>query len=450
MWILLAPAPARADDVRLVLHDPRRVTAPGDRCDAEICTSLLALVERAHTSVGFAFYGFRSQTALLGAFEAARARGVQLTGVVDRDVAGGNPYADTDRWVAALGDVRSDLEADRASAADHPTWLRTSSKCPRPEGTAGPLQCVALDLGDRCWLGALASRDPIRFEGDILHDKFVVTDHRYVWTGSANASDSCTGGYNANFAVVVDAPVVAGWYESELAQMYAGRYHRAKQAQGPMRAVLGDDLSIEVLFSPQHHAIDAGVVPLVAGAQRSIDVAVFFLTHTDLAQALIDAHRRGVRVRVLLDATGAANEYSKHDALRAAGIPVKVEDFGGKMHAKSAVIDGRIVIGGSMNWTKAGTDENDENTVILRSVHLADQYRTWFDGLWAGVPDRWLTGRPDPESRDSGAACADGADNDFDGRVDRDDPGCGAVPPTPPPQAATVVPKVGATCRWPS
>ena len=90
-----------------------------------------------------------------------------------------------------------------------------------------------------------------------------------------------------------------------------------------------------------------------------------------------------------------------------AAVAVKVENWGGKMHAKSAVIDGHTVITGSMNWTSAGAGGNDENTLILKSKRLGAQYEAWFEGLWQRIPDQWLSGRPDPESRNSGTACSD-------------------------------------------
>lgn len=438
-----------ADDLKLVLHDPGARGSPADSCDAEVCSSLLGLIAGATTSIDFALYGMRGQTALFDAAKAAKARGVRIRGVVDMDVNDTNYYEDTGAWMAAFPDIHTDYAVDRLSAANQRSFSSTRYACPRPAGFLGPLQCLAIDLGDQCWLSAHVSRDVIAFEGDIMHDKFVVVDGRWVWTGSTNLSDSCSGGYNANLVMVVDSPVVAAWYRTEFEQLYGGRFHTTKEAEGPMRARLSDDVSVEVLFSPQHDPIVTAVEPLIRQARRSIDIAVFYLTHKELAQDLIDAHRRGVRVRVILDATGAGNEYSKHDVLRLAGIPVKVEDFGGKMHAKSAVIDGEILIGGSMNWTNAGTRSNDENTLLVRSNALAAQYAAWFEQVWARIPERWSRGRPDPESRDSGPSCTDGVDNDFDDLVDAADPGCG---PNPPPVSAALpwqlVPKGDGKCSW--
>ena len=86
-----------------------------------------------------------------------------------------------------------------------------------------------------------------------------------------------------------------------------------------------------------------------------------------ISKALVDAKERGVKVRVILDATAATNGYSKHNYLRENGIDVKVESWGGKMHMKAAVFDKKHVVVGSMNWTKAGEKKNDENTIIIKN-----------------------------------------------------------------------------------
>lgn len=452
MWLGGLLGSARADDVKLVLYDPpSERSAPMDRCDVELCSSLLSLLKGAKTSIDFAFYGFRNQSELFEAMKAARGRGVEIRGVVDMDVKNVNYYESTASWQREFPNVVTDHAVDTESLLHQRSFSNIQYKCPRPVGFDGPLQCLAIDLGhDRCYLSAHASREPITFQGDIMHDKFVVVDHRYVWTGSTNASDSCAGGYNANLVMVVDSPQVAGWYTGELEQMLAGKFHDTKQAQLlPMRAQLDPESWLEVYFSPQHEPMKKVVEPILRHATRSIDIAVFFLTHKGVTQDLIDAHNRGVKVRVVIDATGAANEYSKHEILRLAGIPVKVEDFGGKMHAKSAVIDGGVVIGGSMNWTGAGEEDNDENTVVLHSATHAAQYEAWFQRVWSRVPDRWLEGRPDPESAESGTSCVDGVDNDHDDLADALDPGCG---PHPPPLAEAppyqIVNSAGAKCSW--
>ena len=99
------------------------------------------------------------------------------------------------------------------------------------------------------------------------------------------------------------------------------------------------------------------------------------------------------------------------------------------MIAALDAIDGEVVITGSMNWTSAGTRDNDENTIVIHSPAIAQQYHDHFDGMWGHIDDKWLEGRPDPESKDSTTACSDGSDNDFDKSKDGEDPGCGDNPP---------------------
>jgi phosphatidylserine/phosphatidylglycerophosphate/cardiolipin synthase-like enzyme len=108
---------------------------------------------------------------------------------------------------------------------------------------------------------------------------------------------------------------------------------------------------------------------------------------------------------------------------------VKVENWGGKMHAKAVVVDQQFVVAGSMNWTSAGERTNDENTIVIKSPRIADQFSAYFDKLWHSVDDRWLLDDPDPESKDSGTSWNDGIDNDFDHLIDKEDPGTSSSPP---------------------
>ncbi len=449
-WLFLALlGTAQADDLRLILNDPTARPGPLDKCDVALCTSLKQLIDEAETSIDMAFYGFRNQSALFDSLKKAKARGVKIRIVVDMDVAGVNYYKSTPLWMDEF-EVRTDHAADLAKAANQRSFGNIQYKCPRPAGFEGPLQCLAVDLGgDRCLLTAHVSEEDISFKGDIMHDKFAVVDGREVWMGSTNASDSGTGGYNANLVMVVDSPTVAGWYTNEFEQMWEGQYHDKKTPQEAMRTQLSEGVHVSTFFSPQHKPIENQVRPILQSARERIDIAVFFLTHKGVTEDLIAAKNRGVQVRVILDGTAAKNGYTKHEILRAAGIPVKIEDWGGKMHAKSAVIDGETVIGGSMNWTAAGERGNDENTIVLRSRVHAAQYQAWFDKLWSAIPDRWLEGRPDPESWDSGTACTDGVDNDCDDLDDEADPGCSKnPPPLPPLPPQQIVSKKEGVCAW--
>jgi phosphatidylserine/phosphatidylglycerophosphate/cardiolipin synthase-like enzyme len=424
---------AGAGSLSLHLNDPTDAARPEDNCKAAVCRVLLERIENASTTIDFAIYGLRSQTEILSALVAAQKRGVEVRGIVDHDIHGKSYYSSTPLLIESLGTVHTDYDHDRRELRNKRPYDPQFERCKRPAGFSGPLQCVSYDLGDQCLVVAAASREEITYQGDLMHNKFFVVDQQYVWTGSTNTSDSGTGGYNANMIALVDSKEVAGFYTAEFEQMWTeGKYHNDKVSSGKMTSELEDGTRVQVLFSPVDDPIKRAVRPALQAAKERIDIAVFFLTHKHIARDLIEAHRRGVEIRVIIDATAAKNGYTKHEVLRAAGIPVKVEAWGGKMHAKSAVIDGETIITGSMNWTSAGSAGNDENTLIIHSVDHARTYQRWFDKMWKSVPDRWLEGRPDPESRDSGTACFDGVDNDFDHLADEEEPGCGSSPPPMP------------------
>ncbi|MFT5460237.1 MAG: phosphatidylserine/phosphatidylglycerophosphate/cardiolipin synthase-like enzyme, partial [Myxococcota bacterium] len=313
---LLSTSVLAAEPLQLLLNDPAGRERPEDKCDRPICSKLLERIDAATESIDFALYGVRDQSDIVNALVRAKERGVKIRGVVDRDVDHKNYYSDTESVIASLGDIMDDFDADSATARLRASKPRSSYEppCVRPKGWEGPLQCLGYDIGDTCLIAVHASREELLFQGDIMHNKFFVIDGRYLWTGSTNLSDSGTGGYNANLVTLLDSPEVAAWYTEEFLQMHRdGRYHATKVSRGVKRATLAPGVDVEVMFSPQDKPITTGVRPLLQQATEQIDIAVFFLTHKGITEDLILAHKRGVKVRVIMDATAATNGYAKHN-----------------------------------------------------------------------------------------------------------------------------------------
>ena len=421
-----------AGSLELLINEPTGAAGPSSRCATDICLRLLRMIESAGETIDFAIYGARNQPRILEALLAAQRRGVEVRGMVDRDRQGNTYYSSTNEWVQRLGPGAVVDDQARESPSDN----YFEPGCPRPGGFEGPLQCLAYDLGDRWLLAEHASREDVTDPAKggvnkIMHNKFFVVDGRHLWTGSANISNSGIGGYNANTVVVADSPPLAAVYTAEFDRLRVRREPDDRKERDGVEVLSVGDAEVTAWFSPQDRPLRFGVQALLATAKRSIDAPVFFLTSKHAAADLIDAHRRGVRVRVIVDATSAKNGYSKHELLRAAGVATKVENWGGKMHMKVAVVDGEFLVLGSMNWTSAGEDANDENTLLVRSRPLAERMAASFEDMWRSIPNRWAQSgsRPDPESLDSTGACFDGIDNDFDDLADGQDPGCRAAPP---------------------
>lgn len=145
----------------------------------------------------------------------------------------------------------------------------------------------------------------------------------------------------------------------------------------------------QALFSPDDHVQDV-LIDLINKEQKSINIAVFSFTNGGIADALIDAHNRGVTVMVLIDNSGLQDRFNKIERLHKAGIKVRVYKqvntkglFADKMHNKFALfgnnlLNKSLVWTGSFNFTKAATQSNQENVVILDDRDIVERFNKQF------------------------------------------------------------------------
>lgn len=137
----------------------------------------------------------------------------------------------------------------------------------------------------------------------------------------------------------------------------------------------------EALFTPGDDAAGR-IVALFASAARSVDVCVFTITDDRLSRAVLDAHRRGVAVRIITDDDKAFDAGSDVGRLARAGVEVRTDREVGHMHHKFAIFDARLLLTGSYNWTRSACDENYENLVILAAPRLVADFSRAFEALW--------------------------------------------------------------------
>ncbi|MBN1248044.1 MAG: phospholipase [Anaerolineae bacterium] len=145
---------------------------------------------------------------------------------------------------------------------------------------------------------------------------------------------------------------------------------------------------IEVFFTAPSGASGAGkgglderLVALIDGAARSVDVAAFDFELSDVADALVRASARDVRVRLVTDSDYAGE--AGPVTLQAAGIPVVTDDRDPFMHNKFVIVDGYQVWTGSWNLTENGTNLHDNNVVFVQSTKLAANYAAEFEEMFA-------------------------------------------------------------------
>jgi phosphatidylserine/phosphatidylglycerophosphate/cardiolipin synthase-like enzyme len=145
----------------------------------------------------------------------------------------------------------------------------------------------------------------------------------------------------------------------------------------PVSPFAQDHPSWSVYFSPRGGCTET-IVRELDHAKTSVLVQAYSFTSAPIAKALLDAHKRRVRVQVLLDKSQRTEKYSSATFLFNQGIPVKIDAAHAIAHNKVMVIDGETVITGSFNFTKAAEEKNAENLFVIRDRRLAELYtRNW-------------------------------------------------------------------------
>ncbi len=362
-------------DYAVHFSDPERLWAHGPSDDiSRMEAALLAFIDGAQQSLDAAIYEL-ARPRLADALIAAQARGVRVRVVADDE--------------KVLREEDDKALFDRLKAAGIPVV-------------------------------------PDPFASHLQHNKFAVADGARVWTGSVNWTRSGMT-YNQENAIELRSPQVAAAYAIEFDEMFRkGRFATRKVDDTPHRFRFAGGVSLELRFAPSDQVAGA-IGQVLEGAQEELAFAMFFWTSDPLADIVLSKTARGLGFRGVWDAVGEKNQASEDDRFCAAGLPVKHEVFGGKVHDKLAVIDAEgerpVVITGSYNWTAAAEEGNDENTLIISGHRaLARAYRAEIDRLWQALPEASLCAHPGAES--GLPACDDGIDNDYDNRVDLSDPGC--------------------------
>lgn len=153
------------------------------------------------------------------------------------------------------------------------------------------------------------------------------------------------------------------------------------------------DASLAVFFSDTYandpsvgqgdpNNIDRQLATLLGTARATIDGAFYELESERIADALISAKQRGVKVRLVAD-----SDYEKNPEMQkvlAAGIPVIFDGRSALMHNKFAIIDGATVWTGSFNVTDNCAFRNNNNGLMIRSEELAENYTTEFKEMFVG------------------------------------------------------------------
>ena len=140
---------------------------------------------------------------------------------------------------------------------------------------------------------------------------------------------------------------------------------------------------IETLFSPEV-SIKENILKEMESTSSTLDLAIHEITSLDMAQALVKAKQRGVKVRIVADSKQAKIKTSQINYLIRQGIPVKV--LGGKekgvMNHRFAIFDGKRVLTGSFEWSEVSAKWNYENILMVHESEVVATFQKEFERLW--------------------------------------------------------------------
>jgi len=139
------------------------------------------------------------------------------------------------------------------------------------------------------------------------------------------------------------------------------------------------------------------VLDEINSAEESIEIIMYSMKAYDsnnsvqqLEDALIAAVKRGVEVKVILDQSKWSGEITSvtknnektKEYLEAGGVEVKFDSLKETTHVKLIIVDGKVMILGSTNWTYSAFERNNEANVVIRDPKVVSYFLTYFRNLW--------------------------------------------------------------------
>lgn len=229
-----------------------------------------------------------------------------------------------------------------------------------------------------------------------IHSKFVVVDGERGYIGSANFGAAAMR-ENREMGLYFEDDKIARTLE-RMAQFDA-KIVPAAPAEDIRSALLlqGAPESLRIKGLP---ICEEGINALCRIATRQIDIMMLAFSHQNgryevIASALRSAVRRGVKVRLIHDASSVDELKGVFPTLRDMkqwGVHIRMADIsalgknaGGQYHAKAMRVDDQYLMIGSNNWTDAASHENREVAVILRSDAMVRQFNECFETDWTSA-----------------------------------------------------------------
>ena len=237
----------------------------------------------------------------------------------------------------------------------------------------------------------------------IMHNKFLVIDTEipektFLITGSVNSTyTNIFEDYN-NLIIIQDNNI-ALTYKDEFNEMWGSTSLIPNSSNAKFGNSKSDNTQhffnvngtdIEVYFSPSDN-VNSKIENTINSADYSLYFALLYFTRSDLSNAVIDRHNAGVEIKGLIeeisDTWGSEYQYLVDNGINAHSF---LEEPG-MLHHKYAIVDYNssssdpIVLTGSHNWSTSAETKNDENTIIIHDLFVANEFYEEFSSRFNQV-----------------------------------------------------------------
>ena len=215
------------------------------------------------------------------------------------------------------------------------------------------------------------------FNPSIFHQKFIIRDGTAVLTGSTNFTDTGTTN-NLNHIVIIDDADVAKIYGREFREIRQGHFGKLNEGHDlKPPELLVSDIPIRILFAPDHSP-EMEIMKQMLKAKSRIDFAMFtFAQSSGIDDTMNVMAANGVKIGGVLDSMQSNQTWAaSHNLVGQPNIKLyraRPRRPMRKMHHKLMVIDERVVIAGSFNYTGPANRVNDENIIMLGDLKPAPQ-----------------------------------------------------------------------------
>ncbi|MFA6889031.1 MAG: phospholipase D-like domain-containing protein [Candidatus Woesearchaeota archaeon] len=206
-----------------------------------------------------------------------------------------------------------------------------------------------------------------------MHDKFCIFDNKEIFTGSMNPTITDAGKNNNNIQFIT-SKYLAENYEDEFNNMWQGEF--GNDAHVKYAQILFNNISIENYFCPEDDCEDH-IAEELTNAKSSIYFMQFSFT-SDMVGDIILQKSKSIEVKGIFEKS-QSSQYSEYEKLKSFST---LDASSGLLHHKVFIIDNETVITGSMNPSKNGNENNDENVLIIHDKEIAKMYTSEFEKLF--------------------------------------------------------------------